>query len=309
MPGIPGRIRTRAALAELLPGALASEPFALTDLFARELDEYAEMIVGPGRRLAGFMTRGEDATFTERARLTLEKLGMPTEAVAHHQALADWFEHKRAFLKLEWHATGEGTNAKLAPLAACYFRRRPTVDELLERMVRWGHGAALRELVMDVSRLLEKDTIHFVSAAFKPQSDVHHKLYFSQWVTSESRGKVADRIARLFHHYGFPVETEELWQHHHARMLPAEPDTTLFVSISFNREGVAPSFKIDYPGVAPARAAVWVPETEQVLVMEDAERACALAGTKALSFLGVRLSLDSPVPALKYYADVPDRAE
>ncbi len=306
MPDNIGRIRTRAALAELLPGALTPEPFALTDLFARELDQYAEVIVGPSRRPAGFMTRGEDATFTERARLTLEKMGMPPEAVAHHKSLANWFEHKRAFLKLEWHPTDDG---RASPLAACYFRRRPSVDEVLGQMVRWGMGAAIRELVMDAARLLEKDFVHFVSAAFKPGSDVHHKLYFSQWVTAESRDKVAERIARLFHHYGFPVETEELWQHNHARMLPADPDTTLFVSLSFTREGIAPSFKIDYPGVGAARAAVWLPEAEQVQVIEDAERACELAGTRAVTFLGVRFSLDSPVPGLKYYCDVPDRGE
>lgn len=295
-----GRLRTRAAIARLLPPELTTQPFSLTDLFARELDEYAEIIVAPGRRAAGFMTRGEDASFTERARLTLTQLGMPPEAVAHHRALAGWFEHVRAFLKVEWHRTEEGAE----PLAACYFRRRPEVDDVLARLARFGVTAPARELVMDVAQLLDKDTVHFVSAAFRPGSEVHHKLYFSQWVTPETRDAVTERIARVLQLFGFSEEAEAHFRINHRRMVSRE-DSTLFVSVSFTKDAIAPSIKIDYPAVAPARAAAWLPEAEQLDVLDEAQAACELAGTRAVSYLGVRLGLDWDAPSLKYYCDVP----
>ena len=68
---------------------------------------------------------------------------------------------------------------------------------------------------------------------------------------------------------------------------------------------IAPSFKIDYPDVGAARAAAWLPEAEQGQVIADAEAACALAGTGAVSYLGVRFGAGSSGPALKYYCDVP----
>jgi hypothetical protein len=298
MQASSGSSRIRAALARLLPSQPADAAGRCVELFGRELDDYAELIVGPGQRPAGFMTRGEDAGFTERAGGALAQLGMGDEALAHHRRVAEWFEHVRAFLKLEWHVTDAGVE----PLAACYFRRRPTVDEVLTRLGRWGVGAAARELTMDVARLLEKDSVHFVAAAFRPESAVHHKLYFSQYLTAETQERVADRITRVFRLFGRPEAAIERWRTNHDRTVRLD-ESTIFLSVSFTADRIAPSFKIDYPEVVPARAAVWVGETEQAGVMGDCEAASALVGSAAVSYLGVRFA--DAGSSLKYYCDVP----
>jgi hypothetical protein len=300
MSQLGGRAYTRSAMASLLPGEQALSPLRLADLFGPELDQYAEVIVGPHQRPAGFMTRGEDATFTERAQHVLAQMKMPEAARVHHRVLADWFEHVRAFLKLEWHAGSRG----LEPLVACYFRRRPSVDDVLNRFAHWGVGPAARELLMDVAGALEKDSVHFVSAAFRPECPVHHKLYFSQWVTAETREQVGARIAQVFRLFNFPAEVQASWRRNHERSVQL-PDSTLFLSLSFAGADCSPSFKIDYPRIGPARAAVWVPAAEQPQVMADAEGACALVGIPALSYLGVRFRAGEPLPSLKYYCDVP----
>jgi hypothetical protein len=292
-----GSSRIRAALAHLLPSEPAGAAVRCAERFGRELDDYAELVVGPRQQPAGFMTRGEDAGFSERAGGALAQLGMADDALAHHRRLAEWFEHVRAFLKLEWQVSDAGVE----PLAACYFRRRPAVDEVITRLARWGVCAAARELTMDVARLLEKDSVHFVAAAFRPGSAVHHKLYFSQYLTSESRERVAERIARVFRLYGRPEDAVERWRINHDRTVHLD-ESTLFLSVSFTADAIVPSFKIDYPEVVPARAAVWVPQSEQPGVMGDCEAACALAGSAAVSYLGVRFA---GAPSLKYYCDVP----
>jgi hypothetical protein len=296
-----GRGRIRSALAELLPPEHTPTPFALTDLLGDRLDEYAELIVGPGRRVAGFMTRGEDRTFTERTQVALEQLGMPDAAREHHRALTTWFEHLRAFFKVEWQRTPDGG---VEPLAACYFRRRPTVDEALSRLSHLGVGPVARELAFDVARALEARSIHFVSASFRPRQRVHHKLYFSQWLTPETRDAVATRIARVFELFGFLDDAKAAWRAQHDRLATHE-DATLFVSISFSDEWIVPSFKIDYPEIGPARAALWVPHERQAEVIADAEAACHFTGAPTVSFLGVRFTIDPPSPTLKYYCDVP----
>src|SRR5580658_4290998 len=237
-----GRLRVRSALLRHLPGSASQTPLALTDLLAQQLDDYAEVIFGPGSRPIGFMTRGEDAQFTERAQVALAQLGMPAEALSHHREMSGWFEHLRAFLKLEWHLGGE----RAEPLAACYFRRRPTVDEVLARLCRWGIGSAARELAMDVAGALEKDTVHFVSAAFRPERPVHHKLYFSQWVTPESRDRVGARLSRVFDLFGFSSETKERWRRGHDRCVKLA-DSTLFLSISFSVQGLPHLHSGDHP--------------------------------------------------------------
>ncbi len=291
-----GHARTRAAVMRHLPTAAAPEgALAVVDRFQGALDGYAEIILGPGQQPVGFMTRGEDVAFTADVQGTLSELGMPPEARAHHQTLAEWFEHQRAFFKVEWHPNGE-------PLAACYYRRRPKVDEVATRMAHWGLPASTRELLFDVARALQKDTVHFVSAAFRPGRPVHHKLYFSQWVTLETEEAVTQRLAAVFKLFGFQSQVQD-WQRKHTRSLkPGE--STVFLSVSFHNDGVVPSFKIDYPEVGPARAALWLP-AQQAAVIGEAEGARALAGCATLSYLGVRYTPDAILPGLKYYCDVP----
>lgn len=302
-----GTSRIRTALLELLPAEQTLVPRSLTEMFAAELDQYAELIVGPGGRPVGFMTRGEGPMFTERVRLALEQLDLPAAARAHHQALAQWFEHKRGFFKAEWHSAGPGL--PLEPLAAIYFRRRPPVEAVLERLDGWGVPAAVASAAAELGAILEKETIHFVSAAFRPGHPVHHKLYFSQWVTAETREAVTARLIRVFEYYGFGPAAIAAWKDHHERcVLPH--DSTLFVSMSCAADGVSRSFKIDYPDLSSALAAGWLPEPERAAVRRDGDLAQAMTGTRLMSFLGVRFTpdLDEPerlTPALKYYCDVP----
>jgi hypothetical protein len=160
------------------------------------------------------------------------------------------------------------------------------------------------EQVRDV---LEQRTVHFVAASFGRAQPVEHKLYFSQWLTPESRPAVEQRLARVLELYALPAELRAHWATQHARST-AHDDATLFVSIGFTRDSLLPSVKIDYPELGPARAAVWAPADEQPRVLADAESICALAGTTALSFLGVRLTPERAWPALKYYCDLPASA-
>jgi hypothetical protein len=293
---IDGRYLLRQAFLQLLPDDTAV-PFTLTDLFAEWLGGYTEIIAGPGGRPIGFMTHGEGPQFTERVRIALEQLGLPAAARAHHQELARWFEHRRGFFKVEWHRGPSG----IEPLAAVYFRRRPPVAEVLARL---GLTPAARDRARDLAAALEKDTIHFVAAAFRPDQPVHHKLYCSQWVTGETRAAVAARIGRVLELHGFGPGAHEAWIAQHERCLGPD-DTTLFVSMSSSDAGLSPTFKIDYPALDPDTCAGWVPPDGRRAVADDVRRTMALAGAPRLTFLGVRFATDRPVPALKYYADVP----
>jgi len=287
----------RNAISRLLPDGDTAAPLAIVDRFAEELARYAEVIVGPGGRPVGFMTRGEGPLFTDRVSAALASLDMPTEARAHQSALASWFEHKRGFFKVEWHER---------PLAAVYFRRRPPIAYVLGRLESWGVPAAARARALSVAATLQKNSVHFVSAAFRPGREIHHKLYFSQWVTASTRADVARRIGGVFELYGIGPEAREAWAANHERCL-GEEDSTLFVSMSCSSRELPPSFKIDYPGLQPEIAADWLPHERRAAAIADGERARTLAGSQRLTFVGVRFSSDRLEPELKYYCDVPHR--
>ena len=300
LPPSPGRAVTRSMLGQLLPRRAAPTALAFADLLGPNLDDYAELILGPAARPVGFMTRGEDATFTERVRLILRELDMPGDAVQHHERLATWFEHLRAFAKLEWHPVGDGENAE--PLVAVYFRRRPQADDVIARMETWGMNWETRGLVRDVAGLLKKASVHFVAAAFRRGQPVHHKLYFSQFVTPETRGVVATRMERVLGLFGLPQEQRDRWRVQHDRHT-GRGETTVFLSFSFTADAIGRSVKIDYPGASGEEAASWLAPEERPAVIAEVARACELAGRRRLSYLGVRLE-PGCAPALKYYADL-----
>jgi hypothetical protein len=277
---------------------------AAIDMFADEFARYGEVILGPAGDVVGFMTRGEGESFTQRAKLVLQSMGMPPAAIAHHAFLSEWMEHTRAFFKAEWQTTGD----TVTPLAACYFRRRPEVETVLAKLHARGVSTARQDELRQIAASLEKDTVHFVAAAFRPGHTLHHKLYFSQYVTDQTRTIVEDRIERLFDRLGGSPELRALWRRVHRKMLLHLDETTCFVSVNFTDDQRLPWFKIDYPEVSPALAAEWAPPDQRAAVQRDAQTACAAASTTRLSFLGVRLGATGAYPSLKYYADFPTTA-
>jgi len=297
---IDGRTHVRSVITTLLPAEHTTTPLTLSDLFEGELSEYAEMIAGRAMNPIGFMTHGEGPAFTEHVRIALQALGLSAAAIERQQAMATWFEHKRGFFKAEWLRTAQGVE----PLAAIYFRRRPGIEEVIARFAQWGLPDAARERVSAMAAVLEKTSIHFVSAAFRPSHPVHHKVYFSQWVTKDTRAAVAARIARVFELFGFQAGAHEAWLANHEHCIGPD-DTTVFVSTSVSADGVSPTFKIDYPDLTPELVAAWLPVAQRATVLDEARRAMALGGTKHLTFTGVRFATDQPAPTLKYYSDVP----
>ncbi len=270
--------------------------------FASELDAYAEVIFAPGEVSFGLMTRGEDDGFTARVARTLVELGLPAEAVAHHRALASWFEHKRAFFKIEWRR--DGANAPMIPRASCYFRRRPKIDDALRKLAELGVSAPVREEVAAIAAVTEKSSVHFVAAAFSRERPVDHKLYFSQYATAEQRGRMATHVETLLERAGMTAGARELWQRQHGRSLPPGAPT-FFVSLNFGDDALARSLKLDYPSVPPARAAEWLEDPVREGAAALAAGACTMAGTRDLTYLGVRFQAGDDGVRLKYYLDFP----
>jgi len=295
-----GRVRTRAALAAELSRDHTALPFALVDLFGNDLDAHAELIGAPGDQVVGFLTRGDGAQFAERIRIALAELGLGPAAVERHAALSAWFEHLRAFVKLEWHRTPDG----LEPRAACYFRRRPPVATALARLAELGVDRRALTRADELADALDKATIHFVSTGFRPGHPPQHKLYFSQLADATGRAAAMVRLERVFDLFGVTGSAHERWRELHDASTGIG-DQTVLVSISVAGGAAATSFKIDYPGVPAVRAAEWRPRPERAECVREIEQLCHRAGARTLSYLGVRFTPGEPAPALKYYTAVP----
>jgi hypothetical protein len=302
-----------SALAGGVSPAAVSGAAAVIDLFEPELDEYAELVAGSSQRGApapwpdvlGLMTRGEGAGFTERVASALQSLDMPPASRDHHRFLADLFEHRRGFFKVEWHRQADG----VVPAASCYFRRRPQLEDLLDQFGRRGLDRAVQDELRVLAFNLDKRTVHFVAAAFRRSAPVYHKLYFSQHVTAGTRSDVIARAARLFGRLGERAEVRDQRLRAHEHMLPdSAEDSSIFVSACFTDRERLPWLKIDYPELTPTQAAMWASDEDRPRVEREARVTCTSLGRDRLSYLGVRLQGDL-APVLKYYVDQPGARE
>lgn len=274
---------------------------AVADLFIADMGRYCELIQGPGGTPLGFMVRGEGFDFTLRAQRVMEAWHMPPAGIAHHAALAAMFEHKRAFLKLEWHYSE--TTGQSEHLIAFYFRRRPSVKDVLTYLQQGGVQRTILERVAEAAGLLDKNSIHFVAAALRPGRQVRHKLYFSQYITPERFDDVTRRLQAVLAHFDMAPAVQHEWAQHHTGLLSPEQVTTLFVSISFEHDLLVPSVKFDYPEVKPQSCLPLLPPGQRDKAATELEALCHTAGLEKLSYLGLRLHPSGP-PGLKYYADL-----
>lgn len=279
---------------------LLEEATEIAMRFGPEMRNYCELIQGPHDNPLGFMVRGEDASFTQRAQAVLRLWEIADDDIAYYQAMSEMFEHRRAFLKLEWH---QGEDHSLERLAAFYFRRRPAVKKMIDYYASLGVQASILEDVALVAKILEKDSIHFVAGAVRPGHAVRHKLYFSQYVTSESYAAVLRRLLQVAELFNLDSAAVAYVAQTYGQLLSPERKDTLFVSLSFSKEALVFSLKIDYPKVSPQSAVVFLPVAAQPAALDEIQQACALAGRDNLAYLGVRLYQDRPL-TLKYYLDL-----
>lgn len=298
MSALERRRRVLGRAARRAGEAVALEVQQTVERFAGELDRYGELIVGPGQAPFGFMVRGEGPDFTERAARLLAEWGMNADARGHHLRLARFFEHKRAFLKLEWHPEGDR-------LAAFYFRRRPDLDDAVALLARAGALPSALDAAMDMAGALGKRTVHFVAAAVRPGRPLHHKLYFSQWVTDATRAAVAERLGIVATQAG-AAEAWARWRPMHDGLLAGQADATLFASLNLTAERRLPGFKIDYPDADPLIAAEGLPDAAQRPAVDEMRALARLLDRRTLSYLGVRFA-GAAAPKLKYYLDFPER--
>jgi hypothetical protein len=274
-------------------------------LFAPEMERYCELVCGPGGDPIGLMVRGEGISFTDRARSLLSSWKMPEEGIACHSALADAFEHKRAFFKLEWDRSPEGGD--IERLASFYYRRRPSIARVRDLLRNRGVHDQVLAAVTELAALLDKGSVHFVSASLRPGYPVRFKLYFSQYLTPEGCATVLQRLLRVAERFDLNRAARDRLAEWHALLTPPARVVTIFVSAAFEARTLVPSFKIDYPDVSAAVYARLLPLDERADAQAEVEALCVMAGRRDLSYLGVRYYPDNP-PTYKYYADLPQLA-
>jgi hypothetical protein len=174
------------------------------------------------------------------------------------------------------------------------------VESVLLDLQHQGVDAKILDRIALVANLLNKESVHFVAAAMRPQQELCHKLYFSQYITADQDEVVLNRLLTLMKWFGIELTAQRFLAQFHRVLLGTNPDSTIFVSISFTSAQFTPAIKIDYPQVSPAMcAAVATPAVET-----EVQKFCTSVGKQNLSYLGIRFSQSGAI-SFKYYLDLP----
>jgi hypothetical protein len=278
--------------------AAGSEIDSLLPYVLPELDYYGELIAAIDQPAAGLLVRGEGSDFTRRANNLMDLWQMSAEARELHLTLAEAFEHKRCFLKLEWHALGDKTERQIA----VYYRRRPLIHDALKILAGFAGSCLPVQDLRELGSLLGKDTVHFVSFTARPNNPLWYKFYFSQYLTPQFYESVETRLERAVRRFSAQPAAQARWRAYHDRLAPRHREQTVFVSLAVSEDGADPSIKIDYPDVSPVIAAGMLDGAHSMRAGERLRRLCRQAGRQSLSYLGVRLG-SQDYPVLKGYAD------
>lgn len=269
--------------------------------FEAEIHNYCELIQGMGKNPLGFMIRGEDAAFTARACHIMERWNMPKDSISYYASLAEMFEHKRAFLKLEWHKIPAPSETE--HLVAFYFRRRPSVPEILRMYQDQGVPITVLDRVALTALTLEKNTVHFVAGAARQATPIRHKLYFSQYVTPDSYAAVLKHLLEIMDMFKIEPQSAARISQYYGQLLSPQKEQTVFLSLAFSNDTLMPSIKIDFPEVVPQIGVLLLPETDQPQALSEIQQACESVNRSTLAYMGVRLFPDRPL-TLKYYLDI-----
>lgn len=298
--GDRGRLQAvRAIVTAMVPSAL-EEIDQLRETVLPEFDVYGELIAAVDAPVAGLLLRGEGTDFTRRVSALMVRWGMTEEARRYHLHLADSFEHKRIFLKLEWHAVGQRVERQVA----VYYRRRPSVHDALQILTRFTGVSVPVEEVREMGSLLGKDTVHFVAFTARPNQSTWHKFYFSQYVTPATAVHAEARLQRAVQRFVPTGPSIARWAMYHDRLAPRHGAGTMFVSLAVTEDGYDGSLKVDYPGVSPVVAVGLLDGPEAEKAHASLQALCDAAGRPALSYLGVRMGKGEKL-FLKGYADLP----
>ena len=272
----------------------------VVSLFSSEIRHYCELIQAQAGTSVGLLIRGETAKFTNRVHQLMQSWNVPSLAIERYIKSAEQFEHKRAFLKLEWHLTQQTDPGEY--LIAYYFRRRPAVTEVLKFLHNQGVDLELLSWIVRVSDLLSKPSVHFVAGAIQPGQALSYKLYFSQYITAENSDIVLRRLLTLMEWFGIETSTREHFAKWHHCLAPVNKEPSIFISISFTNTRLNPSMKIDYPSIYPQLCATLMPVHIRQNIHAEVQKLCTLTGRETLSYLGIRFDQYGGV-RLKYYAD------
>ena len=293
-----GRISVLQDVLATVGPAAAAEIDDVCRLILPEFDSYGELIAAVDANVAGLLVRGENEEFTRRISALMDSWGMTEEAKQFHHILAETFEHKRIFLKLEWCRIG----ARLERQIAVYYRRRPHVHDALKILAGFaGRGLPLSDL-RELGALLGKETVHFVALTARPDRPLWYKFYFSQYLTPESYASAEARLQRSVDRFAAGSAPAARWAAYHDRLAPRYRPETIFVSLALSEDGTDGSIKIDYPDVSPILASGLLDGAHAVQAAERLRWLCDAADRESLSYLGVRIGGQDHL-VLKGYAD------
>ena len=293
-----GRLRILTDVVTALAPAAVSEIDDVARCVFPEFDSYGELIAAVDSPVVGLLVRGEGEEFTRRVSTLMDSWHMTDEAKQFHLTLAEAFDHKRAFLKLEWCVL----NDKMERQIAVYYRRRPCVHDALKILAGFAGSCLQLGEFRELGALLGKDTVHFVAFTARPNRPLWYKFYFSQYLTPKSFQGVEARLRRAVERFAAAPTALPRWLAYHDRLAPRYRAQTVFTSLALCEDGSDGSLKIDYPDVAPMVTAGLLDGTAAVQTQERLRWLCDAAGRETLSYLGVRIGAADHL-VLKGYAD------
>ncbi len=275
-----------------------AEVAEIVRIVSDELVGYAELILSQDGESVGFLLRGETEALTEKVQGAMNKWGFREAAKAHLQ-FAEYFNHKRAFVKFEW----KREEAESERQIAVYYRRRPTLEQALELVTKCANHSIDTGPFRELAGIVQKESVHFVALSSDSSGRLRYKMYFTQYLTPQTHAMVKHNLQCAFARFSSAAASTG-WEYVSDAVLKNNPEQTLYLSLTVAKDGVEPSLKLDFPEVGLDLAGSLLKPDQRQRTVEHFSRLCEATWRKRLSYIGSRWGNDSS-PTLKGYAAFP----
>jgi hypothetical protein len=275
-------------LSQLLGLKLVADWQAGPAYFAEALAYYLEYQFSLSDGDLSLVTLGRGAAFLERIEGYLHRLAIDPPA------LETFVSMRRYAGEAVW-----GIKLSLSSESAIqlYVKKPLPLTEVLFWLKRQGLAPETAGQLTAMAAHLDKDHIHFLGADFTSGQPIAFQLYFTQYLDADQ--PVAERLAQVSAVGGLPQSAQDRLAAYHP--LLAQPQETMWVSVTLVDGKLRPTLKLDYSGIRLGLVSMLLEDSDATETAIGYHKTISeTLRIERASNLGLRLR-DEATPALSLY--------
>ncbi len=277
--------------------APGDDPSRILLLFADEIEDRCDLVLGQGGSPLGLMIKSGGASFESRVVETMKSWGHKNTDLSILRAFSKRFCNRGFITKFEWFTSSSVFPSRRITF---HFPCASSLDKILKFFSSRGIDSSVLDALECAPLFLQKKDIRFVSCGFQLSHPPVFKLYFQHRLLNEDYESLVGLIGDLFNFFEFHSDVSKEYVSIHRSLFSASSEQPFFSSLNFTSNHILDTFKLDYCSISPAACKPLFSSDYGDTELARIRHLCAATRSDRLSYLAVRVGNDASMTP-KYY--------